>query len=390
MSMHPADSRILVVEDSPANIQALTAILRNQGYLVSIASNGRQALKVLGSVRPDLILLDVMMPELDGYETCRLIKDHPDWRHIPLMFLTAKSDPEDIVRGFELGALDYVAKPFHAHELLARVQTHLAMDQLRRENERLIRSESENARHRSVAQMVAGVAHELNTPLGILNTAASLLTKWLSSPALMALQETPDGQRLAEDLADTCQLITRNVTRAHKLVQDFKKVSVNQITDIREKAVLAEVVAETVHLFQVSSRQSPIQVNVVNTMPDPQAEWMGYPGSLSQVLLNLLSNVQRYAYAASGGKVDIELTCDPEDGGFVVEVRDFGQGIPPEHLGRVFEPFFTTGRGKGGSGLGMSVVHTIVTAQLQGTIELTSTPGQGTMVRMKFPREVSS
>ena len=199
MNASPADSRVLIVEDAPANIQALTAILREKGYAISIATNGRQALDVLAAVRPDLILLDVMMPEMDGFETCTRIKASAQWRDIPIIFLTAKSETGDIVRGFELGAVDYVAKPFHAHELLARVHTHLAMHRLRRENEQLVRAESENARHRSVAQMVAGVAHEINTPLGVINTAASLLTRWLAEPVMVTLAKTADGQMMAEE-----------------------------------------------------------------------------------------------------------------------------------------------------------------------------------------------
>jgi DNA-binding response OmpR family regulator len=127
MSQNANGSRILIVEDAPVNIQALTGVLRARGYQISVATNGRQALDVLARVRPDLILLDVMMPEVDGFETCAHIKASQEWRDIPIIFLTAKSDTGDIVRGFELGAVDYVAKPFHAHELLARVGTHLAM-----------------------------------------------------------------------------------------------------------------------------------------------------------------------------------------------------------------------------------------------------------------------
>ena len=134
------DIRILIVDDTPANIQALAAILKSKGYQISAATNGKQALEVLARVQPDLILLDVMMPEMDGFETCRRLKDAEQWRHIPVIFLTSKTETADIVQGFELGAVDYVAKPFHAHELLARVNTHLTMDRLRRENERLLLS----------------------------------------------------------------------------------------------------------------------------------------------------------------------------------------------------------------------------------------------------------
>ena len=131
-------ARILVIEDALANIQALSSILKAEGHQISVAMNGRQGLEVLERVRPDLILLDIMMPEMDGFETARRIKATPAWQGIPLIFLTSRTETADIVRAFELGAVDYVAKPFNAHELLARVNTHLALDQLHRENERLL------------------------------------------------------------------------------------------------------------------------------------------------------------------------------------------------------------------------------------------------------------
>lgn len=138
MNPAPQPPRILIVDDTPANIQTLMAVLKEKGYQISVATDGRQALDVLARVRPDLILLDVMMPEIDGFETCAQIKMTPEWRDIPIIFLTSKTETADIVRGFELGAVDYVGKPFQPHELLARVNTHLTMDRLRRENERLL------------------------------------------------------------------------------------------------------------------------------------------------------------------------------------------------------------------------------------------------------------
>jgi DNA-binding response OmpR family regulator len=133
-------ARILIVDDTPANIQMLMAILKEQGYQLSAATNGRQALAAIEKVRPDLVLMDVMMPEMDGYEACRQIKLLPAGRDLPIIFLTAKTDTADIVRGFELGAVDYVAKPFNAHELLARVSTHLTLRRLRLQMEAGTRS----------------------------------------------------------------------------------------------------------------------------------------------------------------------------------------------------------------------------------------------------------
>ncbi len=132
--------RILVVDDTPANLQALSATLKDKGYQVSVATGGRQALELVTRLRPDLILLDVMMPEMDGFETCRRLKAAAATHDVPVIFLTARTETADIVKGFELGAVDYVAKPFNTHELLARVNTHLTIDRLHRENERLLLS----------------------------------------------------------------------------------------------------------------------------------------------------------------------------------------------------------------------------------------------------------
>jgi class 3 adenylate cyclase len=130
--------RILVVDDAPENIQAISTILREQGYQVLAATDGQRALDVLAKVRPDLLLLDVIMPGMDGYEVCRRIKASPELAEIPIIFLTGKTETEDIVHGFQVGAVDYVGKPFNAHELLARARTHLEIGRLNRENHRLL------------------------------------------------------------------------------------------------------------------------------------------------------------------------------------------------------------------------------------------------------------
>lgn len=118
---------ILIVDDTPKNIQLLGTVLKNAGYKINVATNGLQALSVLEKLKPDLILLDVMMPDLDGYETCKRIKEINHLKDIPIIFLTAKTQTEDIVKGFELGAVDYIVKPFNSLELLARVKTHLSL-----------------------------------------------------------------------------------------------------------------------------------------------------------------------------------------------------------------------------------------------------------------------
>lgn len=127
MPLPQKTERLLIVDDTPQNLQVLGSILRQQGYQLNVAQHGRQALEVAFKTPPDLILLDVMMPEMDGFEACRHLKEDPRTREIPIIFLTAKTGAEDIVQGFELGGVDYVAKPFNPAELLKRVQTHLEL-----------------------------------------------------------------------------------------------------------------------------------------------------------------------------------------------------------------------------------------------------------------------
>jgi PleD family two-component response regulator len=115
---------LLVVDDIAKNIQLIGNVLQKENYRVSLANNGRQAIAIATEIRPDLILLDVMMPEMDGFETCRILKSQTETENIPIIFLTAKVDSEDIIKGFELGAVDYITKPFNTHELKARVKTH--------------------------------------------------------------------------------------------------------------------------------------------------------------------------------------------------------------------------------------------------------------------------
>ncbi len=127
------DGLILIVDDQPQNLQMLSTTLREAGYQVAAANSGQTALRILDKRQPDLVLCDVVMPEMDGYEVCRRLKELPHGQDIPLMFLTAKTDSQAIVRGFESGAVDYVTKPFNTSELLTRVQTQLELKQARRQ-----------------------------------------------------------------------------------------------------------------------------------------------------------------------------------------------------------------------------------------------------------------
>lgn len=255
-----------------------------------------------------------------------------------------------------------------------------------------LRVAMERERYRSLAQMVAGVAHEINTPLGIVNTAVSVLAESLTPERVAAL--APDGnsdeaRELQENIPEALRLIAGNLARASKLVQTFKNLSVSQITDVREKQDLFLLVDEIVGLYKPRARKANLQVEIQDRLAAGRKEWDGYPGYLSQILLNLLSNAERYAYPeGQGGRVEVILTADNEgkQPSYTLTVRDFGAGIDAADLPRVSEAFFTTGRERGGTGLGMAIVHNLVTDALKGIMEIESTRGEGTSVTITFPQ----
>ncbi len=249
---------------------------------------------------------------------------------------------------------------------------------------------TERERHQALAQLVAGVAHEVNTPLGIINTASSIIQQELTSEDAVRLTQDPKVKALFDDLTDTVNLMQKNITRAHTLIESFKNLSISQIVDTKETLVLTDVVREILALFSIQARKAHLDVQLKNELhPDGQT-WVGYRGHLSRILLNLLTNVQRYAYPANaGGKVEVKLQHSAGSGGeFVLSVRDWGAGISPENLPRIFEPFFTTGRGSGGTGLGLAMVYNLVTDALHGMIKAESTLGSGTTITLTFPRVV--
>jgi signal transduction histidine kinase len=252
-----------------------------------------------------------------------------------------------------------------------------------------LKTQQEVARRRSMSQMVAGVAHEINTPLGIANHAASIISDLLSTFAA-EVEQTLTKREAVQDVLEACRLMQDNIRRADRLVQTFKTLAVSQALDNLETVDLRRLTKDVVELFSLTARSSRLAIRVVDELGRRSEHWEGYPGHYTQVLLNLLTNIDRYAYPdGTGGKVEIVLGVLDRSAGderYSVVVRDFGRGIAPEHLERVFEPFYTTGRTIGGTGLGLAIVKNLVTESLQGEIRIASRPGEGTEVFLSLPR----
>ena len=255
-----------------------------------------------------------------------------------------------------------------------------------------LQREMELQRHRALSLMVAGVAHEINTPLGIIKTASCLIKKNLGHISADSLAIDAEKKEVLDDIIEAARLIEGNINRAHNLVESFKKTSVSQITGKKENVDLVETINDIVGLFKINARQAGLTIEIKDHLSEENRRWLGYPGYLSQIILNLLSNIKRYAYpSGSGGKVDIVVDVGKQRGipVFKIGLHDFGCGIPPENLDKVFDAFFTTGRTRGGTGLGMAIVHNLVTSALKGRVTINSNPGEGTQIQLVFPCKIN-
>jgi MFS transporter, NNP family, nitrate/nitrite transporter len=258
------------------------------------------------------------------------------------------------------------------------------------EKKERLQAQAELERHQSIAEMVAGVAHEINTPLGIVNHAASIITEDLNEDSIEELAKDDDAEKLLEGVMTAGKLIQDNIRRADKLITSFKNLSVRQITEELEEVRISEIIEDVLRLYAVKAGASNLNL-VFESELALQDLWTGYPGPFGQVLMNLISNADRYAYPGNeGGKLEVLLkstgTVSKYD--YQVSVRDYGTGIEASEQKKVFDAFYTTGRSKGGAGIGLSIVHNLVTFQLDGAIELESSAGNGCQFTIFLPKNV--
>ena len=258
-----------------------------------------------------------------------------------------------------------------------RLRERLAQEQLMREKMYVERMES-------IATMVAGVAHELNTPLGIARTSSSMMVE-LAAGLLDPDFDNPDDKKaLSVDMNSACDLLNRNLDRAQRLIKSFKQLSTSQLTDEREMLDITAVINDVLETSRPQFGPRRLEV-ALHVQQGVNFTWMGYAGHLSQVILNLLQNTMRYAYDdGEAGNIDIELDCATPHR-FRITYRDYGKGVPPDILPRIFEPFVTSSRGSGGTGLGLAISRNIVVNLLGGTLTCTSVPDQGATFVIEVP-----
>jgi signal transduction histidine kinase len=435
---------ILVVDDTPQNLRLLVSILQKQGYEVRPVPNGKLALSGARGFLPDLILLDIMMPEMDGYEVCSQLKADARTKNIPVIFISAIDELVDKVKAFEVGGVDYITKPFQVEEVLARVETHLALQRLQKNlqnkndelalaNQYLKKSNQDlvdtlqqlqstqeeliqSKKMAALGHLLAGIAHEINNPVsfiyGNIHIARGYFQDLLRVVKLYE-QTAPHPPVEIQQLADEIDL--------DFLVKDWQKL-------MNSMQVGAERICEIVHSLQSFSRRDEAGIKAIdiheeidNTLLLLQHRLRAegtrleiqvikdygqlplvtcYASQLNQVFMNLLSNAidalenqpyPRLITISTSLSQSSKITSDPEiesisNSQFVfIRVADNGSGMDEAVKNQIFDPFFTT-KGVGhGTGLGLSISYQIVVEKHLGQISCISTPGQGTEFIVEIP-----
>lgn len=342
-----SDFLILIVDDVSKNIQLLATILSDRGYKIRAANSGAQALKMVSAQVPDLILLDVMMPEMDGYEVCKILKESDETKHVPIIFLTAKVEPENIVKGFKIGGADYVTKPFIPEVLLSRIDTQLE-NKASRDH---IQEISEERR-----EMLHILCHDLANPFYSIVSLVEMLK-------IIEEEEEENIPELIERSANhglSVINLVREMRALDEKKHELKLTSVN----------LREVIEECVLLLRNRFQEKKIDVEL--DIPQDIVVLVDLTSFVNSVVNNLLTNASKFSFENS--KIVIEAKKAENIVTFIV--RDFGIGMPKDLLHDIFDVSKTTSRdgtlGEPGTGFGMPLVKKFVNAY-GGTINIEST-----------------
>ncbi|SOD03939.1 His Kinase A (phospho-acceptor) domain-containing protein [bacterium JGI 053] len=360
----PRGEHVLIAEDDPAAARILRQILQQEGYTVTIAETGTGALRVLESGEPpDLLLLDWMLPGVSGLEICHLARKRWDPLRLPILMVTAKTDPESVYAAFDAGASDYVAKPFRGAELRARIAAHLRTRRMAEERRRMEAHLLERDRLSTLGLLTSGVAHDLNNPLAVISAHAQLLAR-----------RAPD-----EATAGQLREILEAVERCRRIAADLLGFARRHPSE-RAPVDVGEVLRATLALRRRDMETNGIRtvVSIPPALPAITAD----AHQLQQVFLNLVVNAEQ-ALRESGSTMEVSVSVDPQRESLSVRVRNDGPPIPADVLPSIFDPFFTTKPRDEGTGLGLAICRRIV-QEHEGEIAV-ATGADGTAFTIRLP-----
>ncbi len=364
----PYQGDILIVDDTPDNLRLLSAMLTKQGFEVRKALTGQAAIASALADAPDLILLDIKMPSMSGYEVCQQLKSNPHTEQIPVIFISALDDVIDKVKAFAAGGIDYVTKPFQEAEVLARINNQLNLQRLQKQlieqNHELVRS------NRELEQFAYVVSHDLQQPLqSITGFAKLLLLKY--------------GADLDTTAHEYLNRITDSGNRMQRLIQDLLTYA-----QVNKQAELELIDCNLIVEHVLENLQTTIfEQNVtINHIPLPKV--VGSDTQLTQLFQNLISNGIKFSRPTVPPTIDI--TVDEYPGYWLFKVKDNGIGIAAEDLERVFEVFYRLHSIKQypGTGIGLATCKKIVELH-GGNIWVTSELGSGTTFCFTLPAETT-
>ncbi|MBC1267615.1 response regulator, partial [Trichormus variabilis FSR] len=435
-------SFILVVDDTLTNLEIISEALIGAGFEVATAVDGKKALEQIQSRVPDLILLDVMMPVMDGFETCKNLKIQPETHDIPVIFMTAITDTNSKVEALSLGAVDYITKPFHKAEVLARISAHLQLRSLNKNLEkRVIERTAElnqalkdlqeyqlqlvqQEKMSVLGQLVAGLAHEINNPVScIYGNLGHALTYFENMDKLINLYQSYYPQPVQEIQNEISEMDLAYVRSDLPNLIFSMKEGIQRIRDI----------SRSLRIFSRSDTEKKIQFDIHEGIdstililkhrlkgsenhPDieikrdygviPQVNC--FPGQLNQVFMNILANAidaleesfsnNYYSVIDSEITVNQEMMAETpqiiiqtilsEDESYaLIKIKDNGIGMPQQIKERIFDNLFTTKPVGKGTGLGLSIARQIIIQKHGGKLEVNSEPGRGSEFIINIPIE---
>ena len=386
---------LLVVDDDRLARQTMDIFLAREGYKVRCAPNGEMALMLAGEDSPELILLDIRLPDMDGFEFCRRLKEDPQTANIPVIFISGLEDVADKVKGFEAGGVDYITKSFQREEVLARLETHLALRRLQKQIEaQNVRLQQEIAKSKSAEEALADRTVQLeriNRELIVLNAELDSFTNMASHDmqeplrTLMAFSDLLRkdlGDSLSEQAAKDLTFITGAAKRMQALIQDLLALSrAGRAPKKREKVSLRECADLALEALAVRVKETGAQI-IHDELPDV---W-GDSTLITQLYQNLIGNALKFT---GDQRPIIQLSFEEREGTQVFGVKDNGIGIDPNYTREVFKPFRRLhGRAEyEGSGMGLAICRKIVERH-GGKIWVESESGKGADFRFTILRRM--
>lgn len=345
--------RILVVDDDERNVVLLTSKLKSDGYETDEANDGSKALKKVESFNPDLILLDIMMPKIDGYEVTRRLKASEKTKYIPVVMLTARGEIEDKVLGLDIGAEEYLCKPYSLAEVTARVRSLLHMKELQM---KLVEMEKLAA----LGHLVDGIAHEIRNPLATIGGLARRVKEKIED----------------EQIQGHINLIIHEVERLENMVKRVDEYKMAQHSELKN-GDMNEIIRESVENIKdaILAKNIGVKLSLMQDIPIMMIDRV----NLKKAILNILQN----SIDAIDKKGEIEITTMPSAGGYIeLIIKDTGCGISDKDLKDIFNPFYTSRMT--GAGLGLTIAYKIIQDH-RGDITIESLQGRGTIVSIKLP-----